>query len=224
MGELRLYAIGVDEVRDVFGASAEVAAAVRSAAAAAFPPRTTADAPGLLGKLGPLFRRAPGAVVIAPDDPLPGDVDDLVAGRYVRPERQVAAWKLLEAYVAAAAWSAHHIALDGQQFNDLEFDLARAGLPARYAPGRLINNELSLPLQAYRGLSTGCTRHADALAAAAAWRAALAYLSSENRQIAEPYAGWLAQFHHYAQAAPQQGRPLPDVVAIYRAAVSPAGP
>lgn len=222
MGELQLYAIGVDEVRDVFCASPGVAQDFRRIVAEAFPPHTTTKAPGMLGKLGPLLRRPPDAVILQPDTPVEADVADLLAGRYIRPERQPAAWRLLGAYLGAKAWSKHRIELDVNRYNDLEFDLARAGVHPQFGPGKLINTELSLPLQPYRGLSTGCTRHSQALLAAAAWRNALPHLAAENRAIAEPYAAWLAQFHHYAQAAPQRGRPVPDVVVIYRAN-SPSG-
>lgn len=217
MGEWRLYAIGVDEVRDVFCASPALEHQFRSIVAAALPPRTTPKQPGLLGKLGPLFRRPPEAVILQPDTPVEADVADLLAGRYVRPERQPAAWRLLQAYLDARAWSTHRIELDVQRFNDLEFDLARAGVHPQFGLGKLVNNELSLPLQTYRGLATGYTKHVQALQAASAWRNSLNHLAPENRAIAEPYAAWLAQFHHYAHAAPQQGRPAPDLVVIYRA-------
>ena len=36
-------------------------------------------------------------------------------------------------------------------------------------------------------------------------------------RVKERYAAWLAQFHHYAQAAPQRGRPAPDLVVVYHA-------
>ena len=218
MGELRLYAIGIDEVRDVFCAPPALAAEFRRIAADAFPPRATAKSPGMLGKLGPLFRRPPNAPVLRPDTPIEADVADLLAGHFVSPPRQPAAWRLLEAYLAAKAWSTHGIDLDVNRFNDLEFDLARVGVSPEFGLGKLVNGELGLPLQTYRGLSTGCTKHPQALAAASAWRGALPHLSPGNRAIAEPYAAWLAQFHHYAQAAPQAGRPLPDLIVVYRAA------
>ncbi|MFT3860514.1 hypothetical protein [Micropruina sp.] len=217
MGELRLYAIGIDEVRDVFCASPELAAEFRRIVTAAHPPQTTPKAPGMLGKLGPLFRRPAEAPIVRPDTPVEADVADLLAGRYIRPERQPAAWKLLESYLSGMAWSRHGIELDVNRFNDLDFDLARAGLHPQFGLGALVNNELGLPLQTYRGLSTGYTKHEQALQAASAWRNALPQLSAENRAIAEPYAAWLAQFHHYGHAAPQRGRPVPDLVVIYRA-------
>ena len=217
MGELRLYAIAADEVRDVFCASPDVAQEFRRVIADAFPPHTTEKAPGLLGKLGPLFRKPAGAVIVRPETPVEADVADLLAGRYILPERQVAAWLVLEAYLTHRAWSRHWIDLDVNRFNDLEFDLARAGVDPKFGLGKLVNGELGLPLQSYRGLSTGYTRHSQALEAASAWRNALPHLAPENRAIAEPYAAWLAQFHHYAEAAPQKGRPAPDLVVVYRA-------
>ena len=217
MGELRLYAIGIDEVRDVFRASPELAAELRRVAETAYPPKTTPPAPGLLGKLGPMFRRPAGAPVVSPDTPVEADVADLLAARFIRPERQPAAWRLLEAYIDAQAWGRHRLDLDVNRFNDLEFDLARAGLHPQFGLTRLVNNELRLPLQTYRGLSTGCIQHEQALQAASAWRNVLNHLSAENRAIAEPYAAWLAQFHHYGQMAPQKARPAPDLVVIYRA-------
>lgn len=217
MGELRLYAIGVDEVRDLFCAPPPLAAEFRQLVAREFPVETTPKAPGMLGKLGPLFRKPPGSVLLRPDTPLESDVADLLAGRFIAPERQGIAWRLVEAYLAASAWSRHCIELDVTRFNDLEFDLARAGLDPRFGLGKLVNRELGVPLQTYRGLSTGYTPHSSALEGSAAWRNALPLLSPPNRAIAEPYAAWLAQFHHYAQAAPAKGRPAPDLIVIYRA-------
>ncbi len=217
MGELRLYAIGVDEVRDLFCASPAVAEEFRRVVAERFPPETTPKAPGMLGKLGPLFRKPAGAVLLRPDTPVESDVADLLAGRFIAPDRQPVAWRLLEAYLAVKAWSGHRIDLDVTRFNDLEFDLARAGVDPRFGLGKLVNRELGVPLQTYRGLSTGYTPHGVALDAAAAWRNALPHLSPQNRAIAEPYAAWLAQFHHYAEAAPAKGRPIPDLIVVYRA-------
>ena len=77
MGELRLYAIGVDEVRDVFCASPALEHQFRSIAAEAFPAHTTPKQPGMLGKLGPLFRRPPEAVIVQPDTPVEADVAEL---------------------------------------------------------------------------------------------------------------------------------------------------
>ena len=82
MGSLRLYAIAINEVRDIFSAPEETATALRAIAADRFaesPPAST----GLLSRLGPVFRRAPDAPVIRPGVPSGSDVDALLTGRHV---------------------------------------------------------------------------------------------------------------------------------------------
>ena len=103
MGSLRLYAIAIDEVRAIFGAPEATATALRAIAAHRFP-AAPSTAPGLLGKLGPVFRRAPDAPVMRPGVPSGSDVDTLLAGRYVPPHRLSACWALLEAFVETMAW------------------------------------------------------------------------------------------------------------------------
>ena len=65
MGELRLYALGIDELRGLVGAG-DKTAELREAARRAFAPAEQPKSRGLIGKLGPLFRRAPDAPVLAP--------------------------------------------------------------------------------------------------------------------------------------------------------------
>ena len=68
MGSLRLHAIAIDEVREIFGAPESTATALRAIAADRFP-TTPSTTPGLLAKLGPVFRRAPDAPVLRPGVP-----------------------------------------------------------------------------------------------------------------------------------------------------------
>src|SRR5690606_40003393 len=80
MGELRLYAIGIDEVRGMFGARPDEAQRLREIAARALEPEPVAPSGGLLSRLGPIFRRPPGAPVISPTQPQPADLEALLAG------------------------------------------------------------------------------------------------------------------------------------------------
>ncbi len=87
MGTLKLWAVGIDEVREIFSANPEVAERLRAAAAARF--RTDLPRqPGLLGKLGPLLR--PSTDPAAPRPGVPGseDVEDLLAGHHIPPQRR----------------------------------------------------------------------------------------------------------------------------------------
>ena len=69
MGELRLYAVGIEEVRGMFGASPQVAEHLREVARRAFAPPAVEARSGLLSKLGPIFKRVPATPVISPTQP-----------------------------------------------------------------------------------------------------------------------------------------------------------
>src|SRR4029453_5979548 len=109
MGELRLYAIGIEEVRGMFGAPPQVADHLRVVAQRAFAPPSM-EGPhdplgrgGLLSKLGPIFKRVPATPVISPTQPEPHDLEVLLAGAYVPPNRTGATWRLPETLVQSSA-------------------------------------------------------------------------------------------------------------------------
>lgn len=221
MGELRLYAIGVDEIRDLFGASPAVAQRFREAVAGAFP-APEKRSPGMLGKLGPLFKRPPDAPVVRPDRPTEDDVAALLAGRFVSPDRLPAAWAALRAWLESSAWAEHRVSLSEAGFNDLEFDLARAALPPQYGLTKAVANELGIPLRPAPGMIAGYVKYNHVDAASYAWWQALDQLSPEHRQLAEAYLAFLEKFPEYAEAALHEGRPVPDLVGIYRRDVTSA--
>ncbi len=215
MGSLRLFAIGVDEVRDLFGATEAVAADFRAVAAEAFPPAPVRS-PGLLSKLGPLFRHPPDAPVIRPEDPTETDVATLLAGQYVPPPRLLATWRLIDAWLAAKSWDRVEIDLDDAGFSELEFALARAGLAPQFALAKLITKPLGIPLRLPPGLVAGHAKYAHALASREAWRAASATLEPEHAEVADRYLAFLDTFAENAEAAPRGGRPVPDLVGLFR--------
>ncbi|HEY0238942.1 MAG TPA: hypothetical protein VGC37_09860 [Friedmanniella sp.] len=101
MGELRAYALAASELRGVVGATGAPADHLRRLTQESFVeqtrPLTVRDA------LGPIHRRVPGAPVVRPDDPTPGDLDALLAGTPVPPARAPATWRVLEAVVRSLA-------------------------------------------------------------------------------------------------------------------------
>ena len=109
-------------------------------------PQPRPGAVGLLSKLGPIFRRPPATQVISPTQPEPQDVEVLLAGAYVPPERMGATWRVLETLV-----SGHRLGLDPD-----EPDRARARRPGlRTRPRRgLRRGRAAAPAEQHRAAST----------------------------------------------------------------------
>lgn len=214
MGELRLYAIGIEEMRGVVGAG-PLTDELREAARRAFTPPAPPKSTGLLSKLGPLFGRPP-APVVCTTDPEPRDVDVLLAGAYITPDRMGASWRVLEALVAYRAWGATRLPLDPQSLDDLDFALARGGVAAAVGIGHLLASNTGVRLIPVQGLTVGWHRHDKALAMADAYRAAgPAIKTDEQRELVSNLVSWLDGFVHWSRVAGTLGRPVPDLVGFW---------
>lgn len=213
MGSVRLYAIAIDEVRDIFRATDATAATLRAIAAERFGDSAPA-APGLLGRLGPVFRRHPGAPVVRPGVPGGSDVETLLHGRYVPPHRLTASWLLLETWLERLAWGVLVQDLSEGRLNDVDFDLVRSEVPARLGLRSLLKGELGIALMPCPGLVAGWARAEHVAAMADAWRAAVDRLEEENRPVATAILDWLDGYPGWADAAVAANRPAPDLVAV----------
>lgn len=216
MGELRLYAIGIDEVRGMFGASGSQADQLRQIAQQALAPTGPPRSTGLLTKLGPIFKRPPAALVVSPTQPAPHDVEVLLAGAYVPPERTGATWRVLEILVQGYAWGSTSMSLDQQSMDDLDFALARGGVSAAVGLRHLLSSTTSVNLLAVQGLTVGWHPHEKALAMAGAYRAAMPQVKTrEQQEVVAALVTWMDGFVHWAQLAVSQGRPVPDLVGFW---------
>jgi hypothetical protein len=217
MGELRLYAIAIDEVRGMFGAPAESAERLRSQAQAVLAPQQpTERSGGLLAKLGPIFRRVPGTPLLDPDDPLPEDVDRLLTGGYVPAERNAASWRVLEVLIKENSWGSTGLSMTGEELDNLDFALASGGVHAAAGLRHLLNTPTQLPLIPPRDLLVGCHTGDQATWMAASYREALPEIEEpDHRNIAYGLANWLDGFSHWADVAPRLGRPAPDLIGFW---------
>ena len=216
MGELRLYAIGIEEVRGIFGASPQIADQLRELARNAFAPPREASRGGLLGKLGPIFRRVPAAPVLSATQPDPHDVEVLLAGAYVPPERVGATWRVLETLIQGTAWGSTRMELTEHSLADLDFALARGGVSAAVGLRHLLNSTPSLNLVSVQGLTVGWHPFETALAMAGAYRSALPQIKTEEqRDMINSLATWLDGFVPWARVASSLQRPVPDLIAFY---------
>ena len=216
MGELRLYAIGLEEVRGMFGAPPPVAEHLRSVAQRAFAPPVEVGRSGLLSKLGPIFRKVPATPVISPTQPEPQDVEVLLAGGYIPPDRMGATWRLLETLVQGTAWGSTRMRLTEAELNDLDFALARGGVSAAVGLRHLLNNRTDLNLMPVTGMTVGWHRHDKALAMNAAYRSAMGEIKTdEQRAMISSLTLWLDGFVPWAQVAASLGRPVPDLIGFW---------
>lgn len=213
MGTLRLQAISIDELRDLFSGSAEAETRLRGVAMVAFPPPP--QPAGLMSKIGPLLRRPPGAPVIRPGVPTETDLANLLAGRYIAPDRLTAAWALVHAYLAAQSFGTLELSLDDRLVDSLEFDLARAGMPAAYGLRRMFTEPWGITLHPVPGEASGFVRNAHIAAWADAWNVALPEVSDEHRETAERVAAWLGSFEGWTKTAMASGRLAPDAIATF---------
>jgi len=219
MSDLRLYAIGVDEVRSFLGASpalAEQLTGIAGRALGSNPSGQAASKGGLLSKLGPLFKRDPQAVVVDPNQPTRQDLDILLGGHFVANERIIATWRLLEILIQGWSWGSTRLSLDPRALDDLDFALARGGVSAAVGVRHLLTNNLRLSLAPAAGLTVGFHPYVRAVDMADAYRYALPQVPGEPQQ--ELIAGlvtWLDGFPHWAEVAPTVGRPVPDLVGFW---------
>ncbi len=218
-GELRLYALGIDELWGILGADPREAAELREAARRAFetPPGQPART-GLIAKLGPLFRRPPATPVISPTQPEPRDVEALLAGAYVTPERMGATWRVLEVLVQSRCWGSTKMTLSTEALDDLDFALARGGVSSSVGLRHLINHSTGINLRPVEGLTVGWHRYEQALSMAGAYRTAMPQIKATGQQeLIFGLVSWLDGFVHWAQVAVNLRRPVPDLIGFWAA-------
>jgi hypothetical protein len=218
-GELRLYAIGIDEFCGIVGADPEHLEELRAAARTAFTITTPEPArTGLIGKLGPIFRRPPATPVISPTQPEPSDVETLLAGAYVPHDRMGATWRVLEVLAQARAWGSTRMTLSTQALDDLDFALARGGVSAAVGLRHLLNTGTGVRLLPVQGLTVGWHRYEQALAMASAYRTAIGGIkSTEQQEMIAALVTWLDGCVPWAHLAPTMRRPAPDLVGFWAA-------
>ena len=154
MHELRLFAISINGVRDIFGAEAALAAHLREVAAQSFapPPRERS----LLERIGPLFSRQR-STEVDPLAPLPSDVEALLSGGHIPHDRLAQCWRLMLVWLADRAAADLTMTIDG--LDALEFDLALAGLPSDYSLRQLAERDLGTALRPLPSQVVGYSKH-----------------------------------------------------------------
>lgn len=100
---------------------------------------------------------------VDPSLPNRQDVDALLAGGYIPPERMAASWTLLVEWLEDLASAHRAIEWNPQAFERIEWDLARAGLASDYSLRRLAERALGSPLRVLEGQVVGYAKHVHAV-------------------------------------------------------------
>lgn len=156
-------AISIDDVRDIFRASPSLAERLKATAAARF----AQPSPTKRRWFGPVLHRDPDERVDAAH-PSQHDLDTLLAGSFIQADRQVPSWQLLIVFLEELAAASARVEWDPSLSDQIEFDLARAGLNSDYALRNLAERDLGIPLRPLPGQLAGYAKHvqvAETLAA-----------------------------------------------------------
>ncbi len=210
MADIRLWAVSITDVRALFHATGDDADRLRADVSfhVVQPHRR-----GLFSAFGPLLKRDPAAPVLAPDSPLPSDVDAILHGHFVAPDRLPYCWQIVGHWLDGCSSGTLSLALDHATAESLDFDLARAGVASHYALRTLWARDAALPLRPLPGSQVGYQRYAVAAELREAWRASIGTLEGSEQTVAE-VANWLEQLTAWAKDAEGAGRPAPDVFAV----------
>lgn len=165
MHRLRLFAININDVRDIFGAAPPLAARLRDRAAQEFAPNRPERS--LLARIGPLFSRARATEVDA-QRPLSSDVEAMLCGGHIPLERLSQCWQLLLLWLGDLAHESLDIELNGLEA--IEFDLARAGLPSTSSLRSLTSRELGIALRPLPEQVVGYSKHGHVVEVSAEMR------------------------------------------------------
>lgn len=159
----------------------------------------------------------PQAPVLPAGFPTPGDVDDLLSGHYVPPERLSRCWRVLDLWLHELSWGTLSLALGSTEIDDLEFDLARAGLPSELSLRRLFAGDPQIPLRPTPDMRTGYARSAHVSATLAGLSAVSGRVDERHQAIVDRLVEFLEQFCSWSEQAPEAGRPAPDLLVVWHA-------
>ena len=192
--ELRLWAISVNQVRQCFAAPEELADRLYAVTESQWPSVRLRPGRGLLAKLGPLTRLAPGAPVIRPDAPNRVDAENMMASRFIASDRLEACWMLLRAWLDELSADRTNLPLPRADIDGIEFDLARAGVPTHLSIRHLWQHGLDLPLRPIGAMSFGYMDHATVEVLVERWQAELSELEEATLEFATPFLRFMEAF------------------------------
>ncbi|MCL2489866.1 MAG: hypothetical protein FWF36_03950 [Propionibacteriaceae bacterium] len=188
---LWLYAITLDDVQGFFSAPPELAAQLTAQARDVI---VQPAAKHLIGKVGPLFRHPIEPVVEIPL-PSPADVENLIGGKAIPPDRLYPAWTIVRHWCETRARGRLTLQLTEMQLESIDFHLVTGGLSSQFSLETIIARDPHLPLHPANKLRVGWMPAAHAAQAGPQWPSALAEgrLPDDVAGLAQQLAGFFTQ-------------------------------
>jgi len=188
---LWLYAIALDDVQGFFSAPPELAAELTAQAGDVVVQPAVKH---LIGKVGPLFRHPIEPVV---EIPLPSaaDVESLVEGKAIAPDRLYPAWTIVRHWCEVRSAGRLKLELTDTQLGAIDFHLVTGGLSSQFCLETIIARDPHLPLHPANKLHVGWMPAAHAAQAGPLWPVALVEgrLPDDIMPLAEQLAGFFTQ-------------------------------
>lgn len=153
MESLRLYPIKIALVSKMFAANESFASSLRELTSEILPknnPRKTK-----LSQLVRLWNSPSKAPDSNNNSPSQDDIDRMLHGLEIAPERRPQAWQIFECWVRGISYSNWITEVSKEQLNKLESHGIKLGIPAEYVLSKLFITKLEIPLSEYPELQNG---------------------------------------------------------------------
>lgn len=204
---MRLYAIGMDEVLVMYGAVAEQVPGAEVLRGLAQPEPAEAPPKRWFG------RRT--AVAVDPDEPTETDIEAFLSGDSIETGRTRAAWRLQERLVAGCSWGALALPYGPAEVDEVDFALARGGVSAAVGLRHLFTAVAPISLVAQPGLQVGWYASDRVATMVTAFRDGLAEVPEAHQSEIAGLVEWLSNWPEWSAAADAAGRETPDLVGFW---------
>ena len=217
MGGLRLNAIAIDEVRDIFEADEGLAKKLRKWTEARFSvPLHHHRRSRWRSPFHPLYKPNVEGPMLPTGWPTPNDVEDLVRGRYIESDRLARCWRLVNEWLTHLSWGWTEIPMTVARSEELDCDLAAAGLPSTYSLKRLMGEDPQLPLRPAPGMKIGYAGTGQTLATWVELSKIIGTVPTARRGEADAVLKFLNSYPGWSHLAVDLGRPTPDLLVVWQ--------
>lgn len=181
MESLRLYPIQLALIPKMFAADESFASSLRELASDILPKNSSAK--GKISQLITFWRNPIGNPNSSNVLPSQRDIDRLLGGLTIAPERQPQAWQIFECWVRSLGYSRWHKEVSRETLNHLETQGTKLEIPTEYGLSKLFINKLDIPLSEYPELQNGYVDYQFVEGFYLSWKEVLPKISAMENQV-----------------------------------------